>query len=185
MEITIAIRNIRKDKDGILRKVSKPVDKITPGIDTLIDDMVDTLEDADGAGIAAVQVGVLRRIAIVKNPDTEKIYVLINPAVMENGGTQEKLEACLSISGLAGIVPRPAKMHIKAQNRYLQDFTLEAGGLFAIIIAHELDHLDGVLFTDKASRIMEINSPEYREILERETREDNRPIRKKQKQRRR
>lgn len=174
----MAIRNIRGDGDDILNKVSKPVDRLTPALTTLIDDMIETLEDADGAGIAAVQVGILRRIAIVKSPDNEKLYVLINPEVMEREGSQEKLEACLSISGLAGIVDRPTKIRVKAQNRHLQEFVLEATDLFAIVIAHEMDHLDGILFTDVANKIVETNSAEYRSILEREDRQEKRAKRK-------
>ena len=178
----MAIRNIRNDGDDILRKVSKPVDRLTPSLNTLIDDMLETLDNADGAGLAAVQVGILRRIAIVKSPENDKTYVLINPEVLEKDGNQEKLEACLSIANLAGLVKRPTKIRIKAQNRHLQEFILEATDLFAIVVSHELDHLDGILFTDVATKIVENNSPEYRAILEKEDRQEKRAKRKRLRQ---
>ena len=146
----MAILNIRKEDDEILRKKSRPVDEITPRIITLLDDMRDTLHKANGCGLAAVQVGVLRRIVLVEVEDGVT-YELINPEITEKEGSQEEVEGCLSIPGKWGVTNRPAKVTVKALDRNGKTFTLTGTELLARAICHETDHLDGKLFIDHIS----------------------------------
>jgi len=169
----MAIRNVLLDSDDILRKISKPVEKITPTILTLLDDMLDTLESAEGVGLAAPQVGILRRIAVVRLPDEDILYELINPEIIETDGEQEKLEGCLSVNGIAGLVRRPVRVKVRALNRRLEPYEIEAKGLLAIALAHEIDHLDGVLYTDRAHKIMDTSSQEYKDYVAKEEREED------------
>lgn len=146
----MAIRNIRKDGDEILRKISKPVEKMTPRLAELIDDMFETMEFKDGVGLAAPQVGVLRRI-IVLNVDGEK-YALINPEIVEAEGTQCAQEGCLSIPDVYMDVTRPNRVVVKALDREMNEITVEGTELLARALCHEIDHLNGVLFKDIAER---------------------------------
>lgn len=148
----MAILNIVKEGDPVLRKECRPVDAVTPRILRLLDDMKDTLADAEGAGLAAPQVGVMRRIAIVEN-DGEYIE-LINPEIISREGEQEELEGCLSVPGIWGITHRPAKVTVKAKDRDGKEFTVSGEGLLARAFCHEIDHLSGKLFTDDAVRIL-------------------------------
>ncbi len=148
----MAILNIVKEGDESLRKHCRPVTEITPRIIRLLDDMRDTLADADGAGLAAPQVGILRRIAVC---DTENgIVELINPEIIATEGQQNELEGCLSVPGVWGITDRPAKVTVKATDRYGKEFTVTGEELDARCFCHEIDHLDGVLFTDNAVHIL-------------------------------
>ncbi len=148
----MAILNIVKEGDPVLRKECRPVDAVTPRILRLLDDMKDTLADAEGAGLAAPQVGVMRRIAIVEN---EGEYIeLINPEIISREGEQEELEGCLSVPGIWGITHRPAKVTVKAKDRDGKEFTVSGEGLLARAFCHEIDHLSGKLFTDDAVRIL-------------------------------
>ena len=148
----MAILNIVKEGDPVLRKECRPVDAVTPRILRLLDDMKDTLADAEGAGLAAPQVGVMRRIAIVEN---EGDYIeLINPEIISREGEQEELEGCLSVPGIWGITHRPAKVTVKAKDRDGKEFTVSGEGLLARAFCHEIDHLSGKLFTDDAVRIL-------------------------------
>lgn len=144
----MAIRNIRLDGDDVLRKTCKPVDKITDRILTLIEDMYDTMYEANGVGLAAPQVGVLKRIVVIDICDGEA-YTLINPVIVEADGEQFGDEGCLSLPGIAGKVRRPEHVVCKAYNEKLEEITVEGEGLLARAICHELDHLDGVLYKDK------------------------------------
>ncbi|MDO4793551.1 MAG: peptide deformylase [Filifactor alocis] len=146
----MAIRNIRKDGDEILRKISKPVEKMTPRLAELIDDMFETMEFEDGVGLAAPQVGVLRRI-IVLNIDGEK-YALINPEIVETEGTQCGQEGCLSIPDVYMDVTRPNRVVVKALDREMNEMTIEGTELLARALCHEIDHLNGILFKDIAER---------------------------------
>ncbi|MFC4805104.1 peptide deformylase [Filifactor villosus] len=146
----MAIRNIRKDGDEILRKISKPVEKMTPRLAELIDDMFETMEFEDGVGLAAPQVGVLRRV-IVLNIDGEK-YALINPEIVEAEGTQCGQEGCLSIPDVYMDVTRPNRVVVKALDRDMNEITIEGTELLARALCHEIDHLNGVLFKDIAER---------------------------------
>ncbi len=138
---------IVKFGDPMLRKVSRPVDEITPRICTLIDDMIDTMRDAGGCGLAAVQVGVLRRIAVIEVEDG-KVYELINPKIVAFSGEQEDNEGCLSNPGNYGITKRPAAVTVRATDRHGNEYELRGTGLLARAICHECDHLDGKLYTD-------------------------------------
>ncbi len=148
----MAIRKIRKDPDPILRKISRRVDVFDWRLWQLLDDMADTLRDSDGVGLAAVQVGVLRRIVIV---DTGKeILELINPEILSSSGMQEELEGCLSFPGQYGIIQRPMVVKIKAQNRKGETYEYTGEGLIAKAFCHETEHLDGKLFIDKCKKIL-------------------------------
>ena len=149
----MAILNIVKEGDPILRKTSRRVDEITPRIIRLLDDMRDTLHDAEGAGLAAVQVGVLRRIVLVETEPGELIE-LINPVIIESSGHQEEVEGCLSVPDVWGITSRPESVTVRALNRNGEIFTVSGSGLKARAFCHELDHLEGKLFTDDALRIL-------------------------------
>ena len=148
----MAILNIVKEGDETLRKRCRPVTEITPRIIQLLDDMGDTLADADGAGLAAPQVGILRRIAICATENG--LVELINPEIIATEGQQNELEGCLSVPGVWGITDRPAKVTVKALDRNGKEFTVTGEDLDARCFCHELDHLDGVLFTDKAVHIL-------------------------------
>ena len=152
----MAILNIVKEGDPVLRTVCRPVDKITPRIITLLDDMIETLHRANGVGLAAPQVGVLRRIAIVE-VDEGEIYELINPEIVEREGVQNEAEGCLSIPGKWGITARPMKVTVRAMDRSGNEYTVKGEGLKARAFCHEIDHLDGVLFTDN---VIEMLSPD-------------------------
>jgi peptide deformylase len=149
----MAILNIITD-EAALRKKSRAVENITPRILTLLDDMAETLHKANGCGLAAPQVGVLRRIAIVE-AEPGKLYELINPEIISREGRQEDLEGCLSIPGEWGFTDRPMKVTVRATDRNGKTFTVEGEGLAARAFCHEIDHLDGILFTDKAVRMLD------------------------------
>ncbi len=148
----MALRDIVKEPDERLRKVCRPVKEITPHILTLLDDMAETMAFAEGVGLAAPQVGVLRRIVVIDVG--EGLIELINPEIVEASGEQTGPEACLSCGDRRGIVTRPSFVRVRALDRTgtLREYTGE--GLLARAFCHELDHLDGVLFLDKMSREM-------------------------------
>lgn len=138
---------IVKFGDETLRKVCRPVGEITPKIITLIDDMIETMRDADGCGLAAPQVGVLRRIAVIE-VEQGKVYELINPKIIAYSGEQKETEGCLSNPGKWGITKRPMAVTVRAMNRKGEEYELFGEGLLARAICHECDHLDGKLYTD-------------------------------------
>ena len=139
---------IVKYGDETLRKVCRPVEKITPRIITLLDDMLETMRAADGVGLAAPQVGVLRRIAIVEVEEGE-VYELINPRIVAFAGEQQDQEGCLSVPGRWGITKRPMHVTVRAYNRMGEEFEVSGSGLLARAFCHEIDHLDGKLFIDE------------------------------------
>lgn len=142
----MAIRNIVKVGDDILRKKSREVTKFDARLHQLLDDMKQTLYKSNGVGLAAVQVGVLRRVVVIDCGDG---YIeLINPEITEREGEQEEVEGCLSVPGRNGITRRPMKVTLKAQNRDGKWCVYQGEGLKARCFCHELDHLDGILFTD-------------------------------------
>ncbi|MBR3416533.1 MAG: peptide deformylase [Clostridia bacterium] len=157
----MAILNIVKEGDPVLRKECRPVGEITPRIVRLLDDMRETLIDADGAGLAAPQVGVMRRIAIVEH---EGEYIeLINPEIVSREGEQEEIEGCLSVPGVWGITHRPMKVTVKATDRNGKEFTVSGEGLLARAFCHEIDHLSGKLFTDDVVKIL--TDEEVKELI--------------------
>ena len=143
----MAIRNIREIGEEVLTKRSKEVTEVTPRIKELIEDMIDTLYEADGVGLAAVQVGVLKRIVVIDIG--EGPWVLINPRIVETSGEQTGNEGCLSVPGKTGIVTRPNYAKCVALDAELKPYELEGTELLARAICHELDHLDGKLYVEK------------------------------------
>lgn len=143
----MAIRNIRTLGDEVLRKTSKEVKENSEKIQTLIDDMFDTMYEANGVGLAAPQVGILKRLVVIDVDDNP--YVLINPVIIESDGTQTGDEGCLSVPNKSGAVTRPNHVICKALDRNFNEITLEGTELLARCICHELDHLDGIVYVDK------------------------------------
>lgn len=145
---------IVKEGDPVLRKISKEVLEVTPRVERLLDDMTDTLHAANGCGLAAVQVGVLRRVVLVET-EPGQLYELINPVIIDKSEeTQEELEGCLSVPDVWGITRRPKMVTVRAMNRNGEYFEVTGEDLLARALCHELDHLDGKLFTDNAVRIL-------------------------------
>jgi len=142
--------NIVKYGDETLRKVCRPVDKITPRTLTLLDDMLETMRDADGCGLAAPQVGVLRRIVVIEVEEGNPIE-LINPKIIAYAGEQQEQEGCLSLPGRWGITKRPKHVTVRAMNRKGDWFEISGSDLLARAFCHELDHLDGILYIDRAA----------------------------------
>ena len=140
---------IRKVGDEALRKVCRPVDTITPRVLTLLDDMVETMRAANGVGLAAPQVGVLRRIVVIEVEPGEVIE-LINPKIIAFSGEQDGQEGCLSVPGRWGMVKRPMNVTVRAMNRKGEEVEITGHELLARCFCHELDHLDGALYIDKA-----------------------------------
>ena len=149
----MALRTIRLLGDPVLGKVCREVKEMTPKTKILIEDMLDTMYDACGVGLAAPQVGVLRRAVVIDVGEGKHEFV--NPVIVEQSGDQCGGEGCLSIPGQYGLVHRPAQLRIKAQDRYGKPFELEAEGYFAVAVCHEVDHLDGILFIDKVERMLD------------------------------
>ena len=143
----MAIRNIRVDGDDILRKTSKPVKEMTDRLETLIDDMFETMYENNGVGLAAPQVGILKRIIVIDIGEDQPM-ALINPEIVEADGEQIGDEGCLSLPGLVGEVARPDHVIVKALDRNMQEITVEGTELLARCLCHEIDHLDGVLYKD-------------------------------------
>lgn len=148
----MAILNILTSEDETLRKVCRPVDKITPRILTLLDDMKETMYRANGVGLAAPQVGVLRRIVVIDVGDG--IIELINPEIVSAEGLQTDREGCLSVPDECGIVTRPNIVTVKALDRNGEPFEMRGEELLARAFCHEIDHLDGKLYTDIAERML-------------------------------
>lgn len=161
----MAIREIVTEGDSVLRKKCKPVSNFDEKLAMILDDMADTLKKSEGVGLAAPQVGFLRRFAVVDmSEDGSKIVDIINPEIIEKSGKQEELEGCLSCPNEYGITSRPKKVKVKAQDRFGKEFTIEAEDLIARAFCHEIDHLDGILFKDNALRMF--TPEELNEYLE-------------------
>jgi peptide deformylase len=149
----MALRNIRKDGDEVLRKKSKEVDVINEKIQILLKDMAETMYEADGVGLAAPQIGILKRIVVIDVGDG--LLELINPEIVEVEGEQLYIEGCLSIPGVMGEVKRPARVVVEALDSQGKKNRIEGTGLLAVCLCHEIDHLSGVLFKDKAIRFVD------------------------------
>ena len=143
----MALRTIRIQGDPVLEKVCKPVPEVTEKIRDLIDDMIETMYEANGVGLAAPQVGILKRIVVIDVG--EGPIVMINPCILETSGEQTGDEGCLSLPGKAGVVTRPNYVKAKAYNEDMEEYTIEGTALLARAICHELDHLDGHMYTEK------------------------------------
>lgn len=150
----MATRNVVIRGDALLQKKSRPVEKFDERLHVLIDDMIETMHKKEGVGIAAPQVGILRRVVIIE-PDPETTMALVNPEILESEGSEEGTEGCLSVPEVWGVVARPTHVVVKAQDRDGNTFKFNADGFAARVVCHELDHLDGVLFTDKVIRYVE------------------------------
>ena len=142
----MALRTIRVEGDPVLTKISRPVDKMTPRIQDLITDMLDTMYEAMGVGLAAPQVGILKRIVVIDVGDGP--IILINPEIIEKSGEQTGDEGCLSVPGMSGQVTRPDQVKVKALNEDMEEVVYEGEGLLARAFCHELDHLDGHVYTE-------------------------------------
>lgn len=154
----MAIRQLRLEGDPILRKMSRPVKEIDKRIKDLLDDMVETMYEDRGVGLAAPQVGILRRLIVVDVG--EGPYKMVNPEIIDRSDEEQlDIEGCLSVPNLNGTVLRPEKVRIRYQDEEGQDRELEASGLFARCICHEIDHLDGILFRDRIDRIIDMENP--------------------------
>ena len=145
---------IRKDNDPVLRKVCRPVEEITPRILTLLDDMTETMRAAEGVGLAAPQVGVLRRVVVIE-VEPGNVLELINPKIIAFAGEQQEVEGCLSLPGRSGITKRPMHVTVRALNRKGETIEISGSELLAKAFCHELDHLDGKLYIDCAVRMLD------------------------------
>lgn len=143
----MAIRAIRVMGDSVLNKKCKEVKAVNDRTKVLIEDMIDTMREANGVGLAAPQIGVLKRIVVIEI-EPENVYVLINPVILEQDGEQEGYEGCLSVPGKSGIVKRPNHVKVKAFDIDMNEYTLEGEGLLARAICHECAHLEGELYVD-------------------------------------
>lgn len=143
----MAIRKIVLEGDDILRKRSRTVEKFDKRLHTLLDDMADTMYAAEGAGLAAPQVGILKRVVVIDVGDG--LLELVNPEIVEAEGEQVATEGCLSIPGRRCTVERPEKLKVRAKDRSGEDIEFEAEGFLAVACCHEIDHLDGILYIDK------------------------------------
>ena len=160
----MAIRLIVKHPDPVLRAKAKPVPKITPSIHKLLNDMADTMYDAPGVGLAAPQIGILKRVIVIDVGDEHGLIEMVNPEIIESSGEQFGPEGCLSIPGLQGDVRRKERVKVKGWNRNGEDVVIEATGYLARAFQHEIDHLNGVLFTDIADEVYKVpESPEQEE----------------------
>lgn len=148
----MSLRNIRIMGDDILKKKAREVTEINDRILCLLDDMAETMYKSNGVGLAAPQVGILRRVVVIDVGDG--LFEFINPVIVKREGEDMQREGCLSIPEFVGDVKRPYKVTVEAQNRNGENITLEAEGFFARAVCHELDHLDGVLFVDVADNII-------------------------------
>ena len=145
---------ILKDGDTALRLKSRPVTDINKRILTLLDDMTETMRHADGVGLAAPQIGVLRRVVVIEC-EPGNVLELINPVIVEKSGKQHELEGCLSVPGRQGYTDRPMHVKVEALNHNGEKITLEGEGLLARAFCHEIDHLDGILYIDHAEMVVE------------------------------
>ena len=157
----MALRKIVQEGDPILAKKCRPVGEIDDHIKMVLDDMIDTLRDSGGLGLAAPQVGILRRMVVIELDGV--LYELINPEIIETEGDQFEIEACLSVPALMGRVHRPARVKVRAMDRNGEVHEYEGTDLLARAFCHELDHLDGVLYTSKAEELYDSDPEEDEE----------------------
>lgn len=162
----MALRKIVEQGDPCLNKVCRPVTEFNGRLHELLDDLLETLADANGAGLAAPQVGVLRRVCVVMDEDSEEYLELVNPEIVAQSGEQTGLEGCLSVPGKWGIVTRPQRVRVRAQDRDGNWFEVEGEDLTARAFCHEIEHLDGHLYTEHIDHFL--SDEELREYLEQE-----------------
>lgn len=157
----MALRNIRTEGDPVLAAVCKPVAAVDDHVREILDDMTETMRAADGVGLAAPQVGIRRRIVVIEVED--QLYELINPVIVKEEGEQYGSEGCLSVPGYAGDVKRPMTVTVKALDRNGQEQEYTGSGLLARAFCHELDHLEGILYTSKADNLGKLGEEEDEE----------------------
>jgi len=146
----MALRNIRKYGDAVLGKVSKPVTEVNQKIIDLVGDMLDTMYEANGVGLAAPQIGILKRIVVIDvSPEGEDPIILINPVIVSTAGSQTGEEGCLSVPGKSGTVTRPNEVTVRAFNLDMEEFEMTGTELLARAFCHEIDHLDGIVYVEK------------------------------------
>lgn len=146
----MAIRTIREWPDDMLKKSCKPVKEMTPRLRELVHDMIETMHEASGVGLAAPQVGVLKQIFVVDvSEDGDEVYVCVNPEILESEGEQLDYEGCLSLPGYSGKVRRAAKIRLRAYDINMEPFEVEAEELLARALQHEVDHLNGIMYTEE------------------------------------
>ncbi len=152
----MALRQIRKNGDPVLRQKAHPVKKITPQIIKLLNDMAETMYDANGVGLAAPQIGISKRLIVIDVADEHNLLKLINPDIIASSGKETAIEGCLSFPGIAGEVERAEAVTVRALIPAGDTIELKATGLLARALQHEIDHLDGILFVDRVSRFVEV-----------------------------
>lgn len=158
----MAIRNIRTLGDVILKKEAKEIKEMTPKIEQLIDDMFETMYEANGVGLAAPQVGIRKKLVVIDCG--EESYVLINPVILETSGEQTGNEGCLSVPGKCGVVTRPNYVKVKAYDRDMKEYIIEGTELLARCLCHEIDHLSGIMYVDKVEgALMDVEDVEEEE----------------------
>ncbi|PKM81507.1 MAG: peptide deformylase [Firmicutes bacterium HGW-Firmicutes-13] len=150
----MAVRNIRTGNAPVLREKSSEIKEINPQVINLLEDMAETMYHSDGVGLAAVQVGIPKKLVVIDIQDG-KLLELINPKIIKSEGQEVDVEACLSIPGIMGEVPRAKKVTVEALNREGQKFIVEGEDFLARVLQHEIDHLEGVLFIDRAVRFLD------------------------------
>lgn len=158
----MAERNIRQQDDPVLRNLTVPVSRFSPHLVQLIEDMVETMYEADGIGLAAPQVGISKRVIVFRHGD--EVHELVNPEITFQEGEEVEIEGCLSLPGVYGEVPRAASVKVKGQNRHGEAVELAGEGLLARVLQHEIDHLEGTLFVDRAQRLL--TAEEIKSLLE-------------------
>lgn len=151
----MAIRNVVKEGDPILSKVCRKVEKFDSKLWQLLDDMTETMHISNGVGLAAPQVGILKRCVLIDIQDEDGVIELINPVITEQSGEQNKTEGCLSCPGEYGITERPMDIKVKAQDRNGKEINLEVSDFKAVVFCHEIDHLDGILFKKRVIRMLD------------------------------
>lgn len=162
----MALRKIVEQGDECLTKICRPVEKFDRRLHDLLDDMAETLADANGAGLAAPQVGILRRVCLVLDEESEEYLELINPEIIAQSGEQTGLEGCLSLPGKWGLVTRPEYAKVRAQDRHGDWYEYEGEDLTARCFLHEIDHLDGHMYTELAEKML--TQEELDELLKQE-----------------
>ncbi|MBR5337465.1 MAG: peptide deformylase [Lachnospiraceae bacterium] len=169
----MALRTIREMGDPILEKKCRPIKEMNDKIKILIEDMFDTMYEADGVGLAGPQVGVLKRICVIDTREEGEKVCLINPEILETSGEQEGDEGCLSVPGRCGLVRRPAHVVVKAFNENMEEVEVTGDDLFARAILHEMDHMDGILYVTKVEgELKYVNSGDDEEDSEEDTEEE-------------
>lgn len=165
----MALRRIVLEGDDCLKKVCRPIMEFNPRLHQLLDDMKETLRSANGAGLAAPQVGVIRRACIVLDEDADEMIELVNPEIIEQSGEQNGLEGCLSVPGKYALIVRPNRVRVRAQDRTGKVVEIERTGVTARAFCHEIEHLDGHLFTEHTNHIL--TDRELEDYLTREEKE--------------